>query len=117
MPLINSISELNQPIDIMAVTRKMVNGVVVSTFEPGGENIEMVFSTWAKVLTNQLFNYKVAAGNWNADETAFVIRHEQPGTILTSNYLTWNGQTYKIDTINYDNAKGEWDVIIAKRIV
>ena len=108
MPLINSISELNQPIDI----QKTVSGV--NEYHVQTTKTETVFSTWAKVLTRSLVTVNGAAYTWAADETVFVVRHEQPKTIATGHRILWNGSPYQVTDVNYDNAKGEWDVITTK---
>lgn len=104
--LVNNPSELTEVIEFYSdssVQNKY--GVMVP-----GEKKE--FTTWAKVLSDLLQDYKSEAGTIMSGKTSFVIRHEQPKEIDTAMVIKWNNQKYSIDNILKDNTYKAYDTVV-----
>lgn len=104
--LVNNPSELTEVIDIYS-DKPVQNdyGVMV----PGETKI---MTTWAKVLSDLLKDYKTEAGTIMSGKTAFVIRHDQSKEIDTSMFIKWNGTKYTIDNILKDNTYKAYDTVV-----
>jgi len=104
--LVNNPSELTEVIEFYSEeSYQNDDGVMV----PGEHK---VMTTWAKVLSDLLKDYKTEAGNFMSGKTAFVIRYDQTEDIDTAMIIHWNSQKYKIDTILRDNAYKQYDSIV-----
>ena len=77
MPLVNSISQLNEPITLVSYTMGNVNGVPVS-------NVRKVAlsTTRALVLSQYLSEVRASVGTKLEDTVTFVVRYDQPETYL-----------------------------------
>ena len=104
--LVNNPSELTEVIDVYAnKPYQNEDGVMV----PGERKM---FTTWSKVLTDLLKDYKTEAGTLMSGKTSFVIRHDQPKEIDTSMIIKWNSKTYTIDNILKDNTYKAYDTVV-----
>lgn len=105
--LVNNPSELTDVIDFYGKTYVQNDDGVMVPSEG------KVFTTWCKVLSDLLKDYKSDAGTLMRGKTSFVIRHDQPKEIDTSMIIKWNSKTYTIDNILKDNTYKAYDTVVA----
>jgi len=104
--LVNSPSELTEVIKVCGTTEEQnEDGVMVPTEGT-------ILTTWAKVLSDLLKDYKSDAGTLMRGKTSFVIRHDQSEEIDTSMFIKWNGTKYAIDNILKDNTYKAYDTVV-----
>lgn len=110
MPLVTSISQLNEPITFVSYTMGVVNGV------PVNNKREEHFTAWALVLNQYLSEVKGTIGTKLENTITFVVRYDQPETILSSWRIEWQGTQYNIVKLTPDTAQKKWTTIIAKPV-
>lgn len=74
-----------------------------------------LFTTWSKILTDLLKDYKTEAGTLMSGKTSFVIRHDQPQEIDTSMIIHWKDNKYSIDNVLKDNSYKQYDTVVCTK--
>lgn len=110
MPLVTNISHLNELITLVSYTMGNVNGVPVSNVR------KEHFTTWALVLSQYLSEVRASVGTKLEDTVTFIVRYDQPETILNSWSIEWQGKQYDIVKLTPDTAKKQWTTIIGKPV-
>ncbi|MGM0214280.1 phage head closure protein [Enterococcus sp. AZ109] len=108
MPLIKSVNEFNERIDVITVKPK-----------PGpmpGEDVEkIIFSCWAKIRTQNIKDVKEMTGTNYEDTLEIVIRQDQKETVTNKMRIGWRGNHYNIVKVNPDTAYKEFMVLLVKQ--
>ncbi|WP_125708057.1 phage head completion protein [Companilactobacillus zhongbaensis] len=104
--LVSDPSELNEVIKFYSEEPYITDdGVMV-------DSERILFTTWTKVLSDLLKDYKIDAGNMMSGKTSFVIRHDQPKKIDTSMGIYWKNDKYTIENILKDNSYKQYDTVV-----